>query len=100
MSMERLLQNAGGSWVRDRAEGREPLFEDTSRFADCPDRFNLSWSLFAMSDRNPGPSRRDFMQAGAAAVAAVSLARTASASKKTTAAFLCARSAAPVRWSP
>jgi uncharacterized protein len=32
-----------------------------------------------MSDRIPGPSRRDFMQAGAAAVAAASLAGTASA---------------------
>jgi predicted aldo/keto reductase-like oxidoreductase len=35
-----------------------------------------------MSDRNSGPSRRDFMQAGAAAVAAASLARTASAQQK------------------
>ena len=35
-----------------------------------------------MSDKNLAPNRRDFMQAGAAAVAAVSLAGTASAQQK------------------
>ena len=76
----------GRRWVlgpRDRAEGRSLCSRITADSPLVPIAFNLSWSLIAMSDRNPSPSRREFHPGGSGdRRGGVPAARTASASEK------------------